>query len=382
MSARCFCDMCNGTLVSRQTRLNHQRKQLKNETISQQIQRKYEVLPATQQVAGPSSFVSHLPSGTLVSATEDDVFMDVIYDTTPEILPGAVDVNQQDGTANGEYVLDNQEEELLHEDDVDFPDEDSDAPEDLEDRGAAAQSISLTDRPLVADPFVVENRAGTSNDREPKVSEHLLVVYAIIAWLHFQFHLPRVACNALLAFLARLLRYFDPTATSPFVTLLSATRALGVDPAVELLAVCPKCRDVYPSSGSRHAQEKCNTCHIDLFLPDHTRRGNSRAVKTPVIKYPYIPLSEQVRSILKIPGIEASLENWRNKPRSPGEYGDIFDGKMCRLKLKAPDGSLFFSNRPQERHGPNNELRIGVNLGVDWCCYERTFSYRAAVIPG
>src|SRR5258708_33175785 len=135
MSTRCFCDTCNGSPVSLQTKLNHQRKQLKNETISHQIHRKYEDLPATQQVAGPSSFISHHPSpyvsGPLdtsdsngepgsrglvghnfVSVTEDDVFMDVIYDTIPEILPDAVDINQQDG--DGEYVLDNQEAEDLH----------------------------------------------------------------------------------------------------------------------------------------------------------------------------------------------------------------------------------------------------------------------------
>ncbi len=286
--------------------------------------------------------------------------MDVIYDTIPEILPDAVDINQQNGV--GKYVLDNQEEEVLHEDDIDFPDEDLDAPEVPEDRGTAA--LSLTDS-LGTDPFVVEHYADPSNHREPEVSEHLLVMYAIIGWLYFQFHLPRVACNAVLVFLARLLRFFDPTATSPFVTLQSATRALGVNPPVELLAVCPKCWDVYPSSGSRHAQERCNTCQTDLFLPEHTRRGNLRAVKTPVIKYPYIPLSKQIRLILKIPGIEASLDGWRNKLRFPGEYGDIFDGKMCRLKLKALDGSLFFSN--YKRHGPNDELQISVNLGVDWC---------------
>ena len=47
----------------------------------------------------------------------------------------------------------------------------------------------------------------------------------------------------------------------------------------------------------------------------------------------------------------------------------MFDGQMCKLKLKAPDGSFFFffSNCPQDISGPNNELQIGVNLGVDWC---------------
>ncbi|KIJ08096.1 hypothetical protein PAXINDRAFT_18738 [Paxillus involutus ATCC 200175] len=60
------------------------------------------------------------------------------------------------------------------------------------------------------------------------------------------------------------------------------------------------------------------------------------------------------------------LDQWRAKPRVDGEYTDIFDGSMCRTQLKGPDGELFFSNRPHEKSGPDGELRIGVNLGVDW----------------
>jgi hypothetical protein len=101
-------------------------------------------------------------------------------------------------------------------------------------------------------------------------------------------------------------------------------------------------------------------------LPDETRRGNQRGVKSPVIKYPYLPLSDQIQSILKVPCVEALLDEWRKKPRALGEYGDIFDGAMCRDKLKGPDGNLFFSNLPNEGSGPSGELRIGVNLGVDW----------------
>lgn len=102
------------------------------------------------------------------------------------------------------------------------------------------------------------------------------------------------------------------------------------------------------------------------FLPSQTKRGNDRATKTPLIKYPYLPLSEQIKSMLKIPGLEAVLDGWRSKTRSIGTYTDIFDGDICRKKLKDPDGHLFFSNGPGNKTGPNGELRIGVNLGVDW----------------
>jgi hypothetical protein len=65
-------------------------------------------------------------------------------------------------------------------------------------------------------------------------------------------------------------------------------------------------------------------------------------VKLPVIKYPYLPLSAQIESLLKVPGVEALLDEWRKRPWNIGEYGDIFDGEVCHLKLRAPDGSLFF----------------------------------------
>ena len=70
--------------------------------------------------------------------------------------------------------------------------------------------------------------------------------------------------------------------------------------------------------------------------------------------------------ILMIPGMETLLDSWRVKPHVPGEYQDIFDGAVCHENLKGPDGRLFFSNSLSECKGPNGELQIGVNMGVDW----------------
>jgi len=89
-------------------------------------------------------------------------------------------------------------------------------------------------------------------------------------------------------------------------------------------------------------------------------------MKHPIIKYPYLPLSAQIESLLKVPSIEVLLDDWCKKPQKLGEYGDIFDGDVCCLKLRAPDGSLFFSNLPHEMNGLVGELWIGVNLGVNW----------------
>src|SRR5216684_6951393 len=57
MHTHCFCDKCHGTYVSLQTKLNHERKQLKAETILEQLKRKHyrDILPAKQHSAGPSS---------------------------------------------------------------------------------------------------------------------------------------------------------------------------------------------------------------------------------------------------------------------------------------------------------------------------------------
>lgn len=193
----------------------------------------------------------------------------------------------------------------------------------------------------------------------------------MVAWLHFQFHLPHVACNTVLVFLELLFRYFQLDIVLPFTNIQFTARALGINPEVKLLAVCPECGGVYPSLSSKHTQEECTACHIPLFLPDHMRQSNHHAIRTPVVKYPYLPLSDQIVSILKNPRVEALLDKWRTKTGNLGEYNNIFDGRMCRLKLRALNKSLFFSNRPYKRNGPNNELRIGVNLGVDWyvLCY-------------
>src|SRR6267154_869429 len=386
MRIRCFCDTCHGTLVPRQTKHNHKRKQLKTEMITGQLLRKRENLPAPQPSTGPSSSVSpvllRLPTGisspSFVPGASDErglLTYDPILDPDPDVFgndfhdpyPGgpssAVNVNPEYVHVHkGKYVHDGD----------DFPDEDvlfgnADLGNDG-DHSVSLGSLASDSTRCNYDPFIVEqqDRGGTPSPQEPDIPSHLLVVYMMITWLHFQFHLPRAACNAILAFIALLFRFVSMDIAPPFTTLQSTTRALGVNPGVQLLAVCPGCRGIYPSVGSKHVQDECMLCRIPLFLPDQTRQGNLRVVKTPVIKYPYLPLSEQIVSILKTPGAEVLLDKWHSKLHKSGEYGDIFDGRMCRLKLRAPDGSLFFTNRPHESHGPNNELRIGVNLGVDW----------------
>ncbi|KAG1814039.1 uncharacterized protein BJ212DRAFT_1300893 [Suillus subaureus] len=135
------------------------------------------------------------------------------------------------------------------------------------------------------DPFVVEDGFVSMDDTDlASIPPHLLSIYAVVSWLHLQFHLPRIACN-----------------------------------------LCVH--------------------HICMKL------------------------AQAIKSLLKVPGLKTVLDDWHCKSRSPGHYGDIFDGTVCRTKLKGLDGKLFFSNLPHEKCGPDSELQIGVNLGVDWFSY-------------
>jgi len=190
---------------------------------------------------------------------------------------------------------------------------------------------------------------------------HLQVIYALVTWLHLQFHLPRIACQTVLAVLACLLFFLNPNFETPFVTLSSANRALSIDAPIHILAVCPTCKDVYPETG----EASCTRCLSPLFEDKVTKRGKARKTQIPLLRYPYLSITEQLSPILAIPGVEQLMDQWRTIERRPGYYQDIFDGQICKT-LKAHDGSPFFSNGPDERNGPNDELRLGLLLGADW----------------
>ena len=292
-------------------------------------------LPLSLELSNPSGMSSlNADQGFLHhdSISRFDGISDISSLTPIDPVQGCLDHNDHDQWPLHGY----QDPPSYHEDDQGF----DDLAYDYEDTGIGPGLLEHNeDDP---DPFVVEREKRQTTPSFKDIPGYLLVIYATVSWLHLQFYLPRVACNALLAIIARIITFLDPVITLPFITLISATRSLGVESQIELLAVCPNCRDVYPSASSKHAQDTCTICNVPLFLPDLTKRGNRRAAKTPVIKCPYLSLLNQLESLLKVPGVEALLDEWRQKPRQSGHYTDIFDGKVCRLDLKAPDGCLFF----------------------------------------
>ena len=195
---------------------------------------------------------------------------------------------------------------------------------------------------------------------------HLQAIYAVVTWLRLQFHLPRIACHALLAILGCILFFLNPNFETPLVTLTSANRVLSLDIPIHTLPVCPGCREVYPTSDD--TPDQCTTCGSPLWKSKLTSRGKTRKERIPLLRYPYLSISEQLPSILMMDGVEDLMDQWRTKTRNHGVYSDIFDGKICK-NLRAHDKTLFFSNQITERKGPNGELRLGVTLGADWYAF-------------
>ena len=153
----------------------------------------------------------------------------------------------------------------LHKDHVDNPEHEDDI-------SAYAGPFHSEPSEDELDPFVVESDISMpSTSVIQRGPDHLLVIYVIVAWLHMQFSLLRITCNALLVFLACLLTLLILGIQPPFITLHSATQTLGIDPQIILLSVCPNCRDIFPLASSKYVQDECTTCKTPLFLSNQTK---------------------------------------------------------------------------------------------------------------
>lgn len=202
------------------------------------------------------------------------------------------------------------------------------------------------------------------------------IMYLTVAWLHSHWKLPFLACNALLAIFAYIIAAAGATWGNnvQYGTLTTVLKQLGVEPAFRILPVCASCLEVHPDTLPSDAV--CVRCSEVLFR--RTRRlpatagasGTTRASRPaeapgsarPLLQFPYKSIEEQLKSLLQIPGFENELEKWRAVERHPGVYVDNFDGKICQ-ELKGNDGRPFFENPLPPG---NDELRIGLTLGIDW----------------
>ncbi|KAI0676009.1 hypothetical protein C8Q78DRAFT_1150337 [Trametes maxima] len=217
------------------------------------------------------------------------------------------------------------------------------------------------------DPFLPPYSARPHSPDLRQIPAHLLCIYAFVPWAHLQFNLPIIATNALLLCFAVIITLVSPSTSTPFLTLKKVNELMGLDIPFQVLAVCSRCKAVYSSSQS--SPTRCTTAGCDTPLFKDTRsssRWYQRGLRVPLIKYPYLSLSEQIEHLLQVQGMEELLERWRTKSRKPGVYRDIFDGSVAQ-NLLAPDGHPFFK-KPEESDS-SNELRIGLQWAVDWFSY-------------
>lgn len=260
-------------------------------------------------------------------------------------------------------------DDLAGDDEEDENGDDADSEQEMREQGQRT-ILPLHVAPILAtdcddpDPFHRPQPPYASNDLD-SLPQHLVCIYAIVAWLHLNFHLSRVACNAVLWAFALVVSAISSTAALPFVTLKSANRALGLDTLpITILSVCPACKEVYPASDS--TPDACTKCSATLFKTSSTARGTLRTSRVPLLKFPTMSITSQLEAMLSTPGLEELLDSWRLSTREPQVYRDIFDGAITR-NLLGPDGKRFFANDgPHHSRGPDGELRIGLAWGVDW----------------
>ncbi|EED85404.1 predicted protein [Postia placenta Mad-698-R] len=148
----------------------------------------------------------------------------------------------------------------------------------------------------IRDPLVQEMGGDPVGDMHP----HLLWIYAVVTWLHLQFYLPHVACHVLLWMFVFLLAGIAPALECPFVTLKSANHALGLDVPYQILTLC---------------------------------------------------------TLLQVPGVEDTLDDWRKIPCSPGIYQDVFNVNLAPEFRYRTTNLLLLSILPGPHEQPPNEIQ-------------------------
>jgi hypothetical protein len=192
----------------------------------------------------------------------------------------------------------------------------------------------------------------------------VFLIYTLVVWLHTQWHLPFVACNALLLVLRLVLVLAGASIDPPLcITLTSALRALDIDPNPRILPVCIGCQQVFPADIAHDTT--CSTCDKPLFnakssRPEQGRRKVIRTDPKPVLPPAIKSIQEQLQEMLLVAGFEKSLQSWRDVSRTPGVYHDIHNGAICK-EIPDADGKPFYRKPP-----PDHELRIGLWLSLDW----------------
>jgi hypothetical protein len=267
------------------------------------------------------------------------------------------------GDDEWEDTDENDEDNMMESDNVDQPEVAVD--EGTEENNWPAfpsdwDPANVQDDPYRYQPVVHPPR--TPSDVHPQSA--VFLVYVVVTWLHTQWHLPFLACNALLAILKHIFILLGVAIEPPLCsTLGTAMKALNLDTAPRILSACIGCQEVYPSDTP--SDVCCTTCNKPLFDTTPTAAERSRGKKSRKVPKPVLPVAvksiqEQLQEMLLVPGFERSLQEWKKVKRRSGVYHDIHDGAICK-EILGPDGQPFYRDGLEQ-----NELRIGLSTSLDW----------------
>ena len=145
--------------------------------------------------------------------------------------------------------------------------------------------------------------------------------------------------------------------------------SLDIDTTTYLiLPICPKCNDVYPPDPTGNIA--CPRCNIQLYPEDLGQPHEPKAMRqvhVPTYKLTMLLLSVQIEAFLNVQGIEADMDQWRSVGQPRNVYMNVTNAQVWN-ELLDHEGKYFFWTEEADgrRTGPNNEIRLGVHMAIDW----------------
>lgn len=199
----------------------------------------------------------------------------------------------------------------------------------------------------------------------------------VIAFIHYTFHLPFIACNLLLFTFAAVLRAVGALRMDEFVpiTLGTVLKRLDIEDRFATLPLCPSCHKIFIDPVDDPATFVCPKCDEPVFqsathrfpevLADNLAWMRAKRAK-PRKVVAFRSVSSMISEFLETEGMVEKMDAWRTKDRCGDRLQDIMDGRVWG-DLKDPSGQAFF------RPGVEEELRIGVTVNLDWYVLRRMF---------
>jgi hypothetical protein len=128
------------------------------------------------------------------------------------------------------------------------------------------------------------------------------ILYLMAAWLHSYHHVSFRVIGAILAVVRLILLAAQITLDDSFIhamTLSTVHSHMSLEPAFQILPVCPDCHEVYPALSSVPGQcRKCeeNNKTVLLFIESSTKTGGK--ARQPRLQFAFKSLSEQLRELV------------------------------------------------------------------------------------